>query len=73
MRQSGEKERQVVTLLNETDPHDNKNCIRLFESFDYNNHLCLVYELMEMNLREILNKVGKGIGLSLDGVCLYGR
>jgi serine/threonine-protein kinase PRP4 len=28
---------------------------------------------MEMNLRETLNKYGKNIGLSLDGVCHYGR
>jgi serine/threonine-protein kinase PRP4 len=73
MRTSGEKEKQVVSLLNQTDPHDKKNVIRLYESFDYNNHLCLVYECMDLNLREVLSKFGRGIGLSLDGVCLYGR
>jgi serine/threonine-protein kinase PRP4 len=73
MRISGDKERQVVSQLNQTDPHDKKNVIRLYESFDYNNHLCLVYECMDLNLREVLNKHGRGIGLSLDGVCLYGR
>ena len=73
IRVSGEKERSVVGLLNKTDPHDKKNIIRLLESFEYNSHLCLVYECMELNLRETLNKFGKGVGLSLDGVCLYGR
>lgn len=73
IRVSGEKERQLVMLLNKTDPHDQKNIIRLHESFEYNSHLCLVYECMELNLRETLNKFGKGVGLSLDGVCLYGR
>ena len=73
MRVSGQKEREVVSLLNQSDIHDKKNCIRLLDSFEYNNHLCLVYECMEMNLRETLNKFGRNIGLSLDGVCLYGR
>jgi serine/threonine-protein kinase PRP4 len=26
-----------------------------------------------MNLREVLTKYGKDVGLSLDGVCSYGR
>lgn len=52
---------------------DKRHIIRLLNSFEYNNHLCLVYECMERNLRETLHKFGKNIGLSLDGVCLYGR
>ena len=73
MRASGEKEIRVAKLLSESDPKDRKHCIRLHDSFEYNSHLCLVYEFMEMNLRETLAKYGKGIGLSLDGVCSYGR
>ena len=45
----------------------------MYEYFDYKDHLCMVFESMEMNLRETLNKYGKNIGLSLDGVCLYAR
>jgi len=45
----------------------------LVDSLEYNNHLCLVYESMGMNLRETLNKFGRNIGLSMDGVILYGR
>ena len=73
MRQSGLKERDIVTRLNKSDPYDKKHCIRLLDSFDYNSHLCLVYECMGMNLRETLNKFGRNVGLSLDGVVLYGR
>lgn len=71
MRQSGEKERSIVTLLNRVDPNDRKYIIRLRDSFDFKNHLCLVYDCLKMNLRETLNKFGKGVGLSLEGVCLY--
>ncbi len=28
---------------------------------------------MEINLRETLHKFGRNVGLSLDGVCLFGR
>jgi len=62
-----------VSLLNKTDPTDNRHIIRLLDNFEYNNHLCLVYECMEINLREALHKYGRNVGLSLDGVCLFGR
>ncbi len=28
---------------------------------------------MEINLRETMHKFGKNVGLSIDGVCLFGR
>lgn len=73
MRISGLKERDTVIQLNAADPYDRKHCIRLLDSFDYNAHLCLVYESMGLNLRETMNKFGRDIGLSMDGVILYGR
>jgi serine/threonine-protein kinase PRP4 len=73
MRESGEKERDIVMQLNRADPGDNRNIVRLLDSFEYNNHLCLVYEWLELNLRETLHKYGKHVGLSIDGVSLYGR
>jgi serine/threonine-protein kinase PRP4 len=50
---------------------DKRHCLKLIESFDYRKHLCIVLELLDLNLRETLNKYGKNIGLSLDGVRLY--
>ena len=73
MRTSGLKEKEIISRLNQNDPYDKKHCIRLYDSFNYNQHLCLVYESMGLNLRETLNKFGRNIGLSLDGVILYGR
>ena len=43
------------------------------ESFDHMKHLCIVMEALEMNLREVLNKFGKNIGLSLAGVRHYAK
>ena len=73
MRTSGLKEKEIIGRLNQNDPYDKKHLIRLHDSFNYNQHLCLVYESMGLNLRETLNKFGRNIGLSLDGVVLYGR
>ena len=73
MRISGLKECDIVRKLNQADPYDRKHCIRLHDTLEYQTHLCLVYESMGMNLRETLNKFGRYIGLSIDGVVLYGR
>ena len=73
MRLSGEKEIEVVRLLNEGDPQDRKHCIRLIETFDWNDHLCIIYECLSINLRETLSKFGKDKGISLDAICSYGR
>ncbi len=54
MRLAGDKERDTVTILNHVDPGDRKHIIRLHSSFDFKQHLCLVYELMDINLRETL-------------------
>ena len=73
MRESGEMERDIVMQLNRADPADKRHIVRLFDSFEYHGHLCLVYECLEMNLRETLHKYGRHVGLSMEGVCLYGR
>ena len=73
MKQSGEKEREIVSMLNKADPLDKRYIIRLLDNFEYQNHLCLVYECMDINLREALHKYGRNAGLSLDGVCLFGK
>ena len=73
MRASGEREIGIILSLNSSDPKDRKHCIRMIDHFDYNKHLCLVFECMDINLRETLAKYGNGVGLSLEGVCSYGR
>ena len=59
--------------LNTADPSDRKHCIKLLDTFNYNQHMCLVYESLGLNLRESLYKYARDVGLSLNGVCLYGR
>mmetsp|Transcript_6648 Transcript_6648/g.5972 ORF Transcript_6648/g.5972 Transcript_6648/m.5972 type:complete len:200 (+) Transcript_6648:382-981(+) len=70
---SGLKEREVLTLLNETDKLNKRHIVRLLDSFDHKKHLILVFELMEMDLREVLKTIGKGVGISIEGTRSYAR
>lgn len=39
----------------------------------YRKHLCLVFESLHMNLREVLKKFGRDIGLKLSAVRVYSK
>ena len=73
MVRAGEREREILTRLNENDKLDKKHILRLLSSFDHRKHLCLVFELMDMDLRETLKLYGKNIGLNIDAVRNYAR
>lgn len=53
-----------MTHLRDGDPHDKNNIIRLKEVFTFRNHLCVVFELLSINLYDFL-KQGNFQGLSL--------
>ena len=72
MRESGLKELQIVGSLNQADPLDKKFIVRLVESFEHNKHLCLVFESLHLNLRQVLAKFSNNVGLSIEAVKLYG-
>jgi len=42
-------------------------------NFEYRSHLCLVLEPMSMNLREVIKKYGKDIGISISAVKIYAK
>lgn len=52
------------TYSAETSPH----IVRLFDSFDFQNHLCIVFELLSMNVYELIteNNVREELAV-LDG------
>ena len=57
----------VLRLLNEKhDPGDEKHIVRLLDSFSDKSHLCLVFELLDLNLYELLKQNQfRGLPLSL--------
>ena len=71
MYKAGVKEIAVLTKLAEMDPEDKRHVIRLLGQFEHRNHLCMVFESLSMNLREVIKRFGKDVGLNLRAVRAY--
>ncbi|CAI9098589.1 OLC1v1035263C1 [Oldenlandia corymbosa var. corymbosa] len=73
MYKAGMGELAILNKLAAADPENQCHCVRLLSSFNYRNHLCLVFESLHMDLRELLKKYGRNIGLKLTAVRAYAR
>ncbi|GAA99695.1 hypothetical protein E5Q_06398 [Mixia osmundae IAM 14324] len=71
MYKAGQKEAGILRKLQETDPLDKKHIVRLDRTFEHRGHLCLVFESLSMNLREVVKRFGKDVGLNLRAVRAY--
>jgi serine/threonine-protein kinase PRP4 len=69
MRDAAQVEVRLLTELQEG--QKSKFVIRLLTSFEYRNHAALVFEPMQMNVREAMKKFGGRDGLSLKGVKVF--
>ncbi|XP_074339131.1 uncharacterized protein LOC141677212 isoform X2 [Apium graveolens] len=73
MLKAGLEELAILKKLVAADKEDKRHCVRYISSFKYRNHLCLVFESLHMNLREVLKKFGRNIGLKLTAVRTYAK
>ncbi|KAH7516551.1 hypothetical protein FEM48_Zijuj10G0147000 [Ziziphus jujuba var. spinosa] len=73
MYKAGLTELVILKKLVGQDPENKRHCVRFLSSFKYRNHLCLVFESLHMNLREVLKKFGRNIGLKLTAVRAYAK
>ncbi|KAI8093060.1 kinase-like domain-containing protein [Halteromyces radiatus] len=73
MYKAGQKELSLLKKLMEADPDNKKHVIRLLRHFEHRNHLCLVFESLSMNLRDVLKKYGKDVGISIKAVRVYAQ
>ena len=71
MHKTGLQELEILKQLNDNDLDDKYHCLRLYRNFFHKNHLCLVFESLNMNLREVLKKFGKDVGLHIKAVRSY--
>lgn len=56
----------LLTTLNEHDESDQHNIVRLLSTFMYRNHQCIVFEMLSLNLYELLkNTHFAGVSLNL--------
>ncbi len=67
------KEIEILQKLNEADPEDRKHMIRLERHFEHKGHLCMVFENLSINLREVLKKFGRDVGINLRAVRAYAQ
>uniref|UniRef100_A0A671RHK1 Serine/threonine-protein kinase PRP4 homolog n=1 Tax=Sinocyclocheilus anshuiensis TaxID=1608454 RepID=A0A671RHK1_9TELE len=72
-QKTGLKELELLKKLNDADADDKFHCLRLFRHFYHKQHLCLVFEPLSMNLREVLRKYGKDVGLHIKAVRSYSQ
>lgn len=83
MKTSGDKEKSIISLLNKEDTEgktllliliqlDKAHIIRLQDSFEFNNHLCMIIDLYQMNLRDLI-KATRNDGVSINQVKLFAK
>ncbi|KAJ5683297.1 Serine/threonine-protein kinase prp4 [Penicillium macrosclerotiorum] len=73
MRKAGMKEIGILEQLREADPEDKKHVIKFQRYFEHKGHLCMVFENLSMNLREVLKKFGRDVGLNLRAIRAYAQ
>ncbi|KAL2267413.1 hypothetical protein VTJ83DRAFT_4690 [Remersonia thermophila] len=71
LKKGGFTEIAILEKLNAADPEDKKHIVRFERSFEYKAHLCMVFENLSMNLREVLKKFGNNIGINLNATRAY--
>ncbi|CAD6592562.1 MAG: U4/U6 small nuclear ribonucleoprotein prp4 [Alectoria sarmentosa] len=73
MKKAGLKEIEILQKLSYADPEDKKHMIRLERYFEHKSHLCMVFENLSINLREVLKKFGRDVGINLKAVRAYAQ
>lgn len=73
LRRGGYTEIAILQKLNEDDPSNKNHIVRFEQSFNHRGHLCMVFEGLEMNLREVLRKFGKNVGINLEATRKFAK
>ncbi|KAL8955046.1 MAG: hypothetical protein Q9183_006815 [Haloplaca sp. 2 TL-2023] len=73
MKKAGLKEVEILQKLANADPEDKKHLVRLERVFEHKGHLCMVFENLSINLREVLKKFGRDVGINLKAVRVYAQ
>ena len=71
LRKGGYTEITILQKLNDADPESRKHIVQFDRSFDYRGHLCMAFENLSLNLREVLRKFGNNVGINLTATRAY--
>lgn len=71
LRKGGFTEIAILQKLNEADPENRKHIVKFERHFEHKGHLCLAFENLSLNLREVLKKFGNNVGINLSATRAY--
>ena len=71
LRKGGFTEIAILQKLNEADPENRKHIVKFERHFEHKGHLCLAFENLSLNLREVLKKFGNNVGINLNATRAY--
>lgn len=71
LRKGGFTEIAILQKLNESDPENRKHIVKFERHFEHKGHLCLAFENLSLNLREVLKKFGNNVGINLGATRSY--
>lgn len=73
MYTNGLKEITMLREISKADPENKYHCVKIIRYFMHRGHLCIVLESLNMDLRRLLKKCGKGTGLKIKPLLIYSR
>ncbi|KAI3391744.1 hypothetical protein diail_6838 [Diaporthe ilicicola] len=71
LKKGGFTEIAILQKLNSTDPENKKHIVKFERSFEHKGHLCMAFENLSLNLREVLKKFGNNVGINLHATKAY--
>merc|ERR1712070_924942 len=73
MAKASQKELEMLQLLARDNGADKHHVVQLLDNFEHHGHMCLVFEPMAMNLRQVIKKFGNNRGINIEGVQIFSR
>jgi serine/threonine-protein kinase PRP4 len=71
LRKGGFTEIAILEKLNAADAENKKHIVKFERWFEYKGHLCMAFENLSLNLREVLKKFGNNIGININATRAY--
>lgn len=71
LKKGGFTEIAILQKLNSADPDNKKHIVKFERSFEHKGHLCMAFENLSLNLREVLKKFGNNVGINLLATKAY--
>ena len=71
MYKAAQLEIAILQKLSGSDPENKRHCVKFIRHFEYREHVFMVFESLAMNLREVIKKFGRNVGINIKAVQAY--